>query len=62
MKIKILREQINLSQNQLAKKAKISQSMLSDIESKKVSPTLKTLKKISKALNVKLVDILEDDN
>ena len=40
MKIKILREQINLSQNQLAKKAKISQSMLSDIESKKVSPTL----------------------
>jgi transcriptional regulator with XRE-family HTH domain len=62
VKIKILREQINLSQNQLAKKAKISQSMLSDIESKKVSPTLKTLKKISKALNVKLVDILEDDN
>ncbi len=42
----------NLKQYQLANKANISNTYLSDIETGRTTPSLKTLKKIAKALDV----------
>ncbi len=42
-----------LTQTRLAKKAKMSQSYLSELESNKKSPTLRQLCKIADALGVK---------
>lgn len=52
VKIKEIRLEKRLTQTQLAKKAKISQSYLSELESNKKSPTLRQLCKIADALNV----------
>lgn len=51
--IKEVRLSKNLSQIQLAKKAGMSQSYLSELESNKKSPTLRQLCKLADALNVK---------
>jgi len=57
--IKRLRKQLKLSQEELAKKAGITYSTLIKIESgKNDNPTIKTLLKIAKALNVKIDDLL----
>ena len=57
--IKKLRKQHKLSQEDLAKKAEITYSTLIKIESgANNNPTIKTLQKICKALNVKLDDLL----
>jgi len=57
--IKRLRKQFKLSQEELAKKAGITYSTLIKIESgKNDNPTIKTLLKIAKALNVKIDDLL----
>ncbi|MDT3418255.1 transcriptional regulator with XRE-family HTH domain [Brevibacillus aydinogluensis] len=58
-KIRIFREQRNLSANKLAKTAKISQSFLSQIERDISSPSLDTLEKICNALNVPIIQILQ---
>ena len=52
VKIKEIRLEKRLTQTQLAKKAKISQSYLSELESNKKSPTLRQLCKIADALGV----------
>lgn len=52
VKIKEVRIEKKLSQTQLAKKAKMSQSYLSELESNKKSPTLRQLCKIADALGV----------
>lgn len=52
LKIKEVRIKERLTQTELAKKSKISQSYLSELESNKKSPTLRQLCKIAKALNV----------
>jgi transcriptional regulator with XRE-family HTH domain len=51
-KIKCERLKKSLKQYELAKKAGISNTYLSDIEVGRTSPSLKTLDKISKALAV----------
>lgn len=57
--IKKLRKQHKLSQEKLAKKANITYSTLIKIESgANKNPTISTLKKIARALNVKIDDIV----
>ncbi|EKQ51369.1 MULTISPECIES: helix-turn-helix transcriptional regulator [unclassified Clostridium] len=52
VRIREVRLEKKLSQTQLAKKAGISQSYLSELESNKKSPTLRQLCKIADALGV----------
>ena len=51
VKIKEMRTKKKLTQMELAKKAKMSQSYLSELESNKKSPTLRQLCKIAEALD-----------
>lgn len=71
--IEIIRRTRWLSQSQLAKKAKITQSMVSNIEDWEYNPTLDVINKIATALKVSpsflfknkldwdMVDIIEND-
>lgn len=57
-KIKECREELGISQEELAKRAKISRTTLSGLESGTIkTTTTETLLKISKALNKKVTDI-----
>lgn len=58
-KIKRVRKEKKLTQIKLAEKAGIAQSFLSNIENDLQSPSLRNLKKISKALGVSLNDLLK---
>jgi transcriptional regulator with XRE-family HTH domain len=58
-KIKELRKAAGLSQQQLAKKAKLSQSAIAQMESGLKDPRLGTLKKIAKALKVNIAELFE---
>lgn len=51
-KIKELRQKKKLTQRQVARKAGISNTYLSDIETGRTNPSLKTLVKIADALDV----------
>ena len=54
-RLRQLRELANLSQNQLAQKAKVSQSVISGIESgRRTSLNLTTAKRLAQALGVSL--------
>ena len=55
MNIKEKREQLGISQKELAERAKISQSFLCDIEQGRCKPGIDTAIKIAQVLNV--VDI-----
>ncbi|MCX7883452.1 MAG: helix-turn-helix transcriptional regulator [Caloramator sp.] len=57
--LKQLRLQQGLSQRKLANKANISQSMLSDIENNKVNPTIITLQKLAKALDIDIGELIQ---
>lgn len=57
--LKKLRLQKGLSQRKLADKANISQSMLSDIENNKVNPTIITLQKLAKALDIDIAELIQ---
>jgi transcriptional regulator with XRE-family HTH domain len=56
-RIKTLRKKADLSQEELAEKAKIDLTSVSEIESGLRNPSLKTLHKISLALKTSLKDI-----
>lgn len=58
VKIREVRQEKNISQKELARKAEISQSYLSELEHNKKSPTLRQLCKIAEALNVKPGDLV----
>ncbi len=58
-KLKKLREEKGLSQAELAKMAGVSQTAISDVETGNKMPKLDTAMKICKALNVKLMDVVE---
>lgn len=58
VKIREVRLEKNISQKELAKKAEISQSYLSELEHNKKSPTLRQLCKIAEALNTKPGDLV----
>lgn len=56
--VPLWREYRGLTQVQLAKKAKITQAYLSDIERGKKPGSVKTLKALAKALNIDLDDLI----
>jgi predicted transcriptional regulator len=49
--IKLIRKKLDLTQNELAKKAEISQSLIAKIEAGKIDPTYTKAKKIFETLN-----------
>ena len=57
-KIRKIRKQKGLTQEQLAELAKIEPRSIVDIEGGKRNPTLKTLNKIVKALETKLAELI----
>ena len=59
-RIKQLRLQQNLSQESIAHEAGISQSQVSKYENNQYSPTLSHLRKIARALNVELLQLVYD--
>ncbi len=59
LKIKFEREKRGLSQEALALMAGISRSAIWKIESGKVSPTLETLEKIAKALDMDFASLID---
>lgn len=61
--IKKKREEMNLSQNQLAKRAGISQAALSSLEAETTKPNIETVFLLAKALNCSVPELLGiDDN
>ncbi len=58
-RIKEFRIAIGLTQRELALKAGISRSVLSQFENNEKNPSLKTLDRISKSLNVSISQLLE---
>ena len=59
MNIKERREQLGISQKELAEKAKISQSFLCDIEQGRCKPSLDTAIKIAQVLNIADIKFFE---
>jgi len=59
--IKAIREKKGMSQKELVNAVGLGAPMYSRIETGKVEPSLTTLEKIAKALNVKLTDLFEAD-
>lgn len=60
--LKKLREQKNFSQSKLAKAARVPQSVISDIETKKTKfPRLWTVARLSEALGCTVDDLLKDN-
>ena len=58
-KIKSERLNKNLKQKELAVRAGISISYMSDIERGRTNPSVQTLKKISDALNIKASELID---
>src|SRR5262245_66308122 len=58
-RIKALRSERSLQQRQLAEKAGLSPSMLSQIESGRLTPSLPTLGKLAGALGVAIASLFE---
>jgi transcriptional regulator with XRE-family HTH domain len=60
--IKKLRKQQKITQIVLAKNADIDRCFLSAIENGKSTPTLKTLRKIARALGCRVAELIDDDD
>jgi transcriptional regulator with XRE-family HTH domain len=58
-RIKALRHERDLLQKQLAEKAGLTASMVSQIESGRLTPTLPTLRKVAGAFGVSVAELLE---
>ena len=59
-KIKKIREKMGLSQEKLARLADVSNNTIFNIETgKQDNPTVETLKKIAKALNTPIEDLIK---
>jgi len=61
MRLKQIREQKKLSQRSLADKAMMSYTYLSNVERGKADPSLSTLKRLAKALRVRVSDLVKDE-
>ncbi|RME18058.1 MAG: XRE family transcriptional regulator [Bdellovibrio sp.] len=61
-RVRYLRQSRELSQAQLAKKAKVSQSTIAQIESGRKDPSISTLKKIAKALEVEIAILFASED
>lgn len=62
LKLKRIRQEKSLSLQQLSEKSGVSVSMLSQIERMKADPTMTTLIKICKGLNITITSLFEDNN
>lgn len=60
MILRILRLQQELTQKQLAAKAKMSHAYLSNIETGKADPSLSTLKRLAKALGISVSELVKE--
>jgi len=60
-RIRYFRLQKNWSQSKLARESGLSQAHIHDIETGNKSPTIRSLKKIAKALNVHVSELLDDN-
>ncbi|MED4971387.1 helix-turn-helix domain-containing protein [Parageobacillus toebii] len=60
IKIKQLRQIKGMSQMELSAAASVSQSLISDIENGRVSPTLRVLHKLADALGVPINELLKE--
>lgn len=60
LRVKELRELSDLTQEKLAAKAGISRNYISSIENGRYSPSIETLNKIAKALDVTVLQILDN--
>lgn len=60
--IQRIRSARKLTLNVLSERSGVSKAMLSQIESDKVNPTVATVWKIARGLNVELNDLLEADD
>jgi transcriptional regulator with XRE-family HTH domain len=58
MKLKALREANGLSQDALAKKAKIAREYVNRLEAGRHDPTVGTLQRLAKALGVPVTELL----
>ncbi|HCW72461.1 MAG TPA: XRE family transcriptional regulator [Clostridiaceae bacterium] len=58
--IRKYRRKRNLTQKQLGELLELSNTYLSDIENNRTNPSIKTLKKVAKALEVSYIELLED--
>lgn len=59
LKVKFERIKRNLSQEQLAFKANVNKNTIWKIETRKVSPTIETLEKIARALEVEFLELID---
>lgn len=57
--IRTLRKALNLTQNEFAKKYKISRSYLGDLENNRRNPSAETIKKLSKSIGISTMFLLE---
>jgi transcriptional regulator with XRE-family HTH domain len=60
MRIKAIREAKGLSLRVLASKAKMGYPYLCNVENGKADPSLSTLRRLAKALKVKVVELIDD--
>jgi transcriptional regulator with XRE-family HTH domain len=60
MKIKAIREANGLSLRALAAKAKMGYPYLCNVENGKADPSLSTLRRLAKALKVKVADLIDE--
>ena len=58
MRIKLLREQRGMTQEELAARAGISRGYLARLETARQDPRLSTIEKLAKALKVKAAELL----
>lgn len=61
-KILILRKQLGLSQTQLAQRAGLANSTICDIEKNRLTPSIKTLEKITSVLNIPIANLFMNSN
>lgn len=60
-KIKKARRERGFTQVQLAKKSTISRSYLADMEADRYNPSIETLKRIARTLNMDISGLISDD-
>ena len=61
-RIRFLREQKNIKQSQLARKAGLACSTLCDIEKGRLSPSIRSLEKIANALEMPVATLFLDSS
>lgn len=60
-RIKFFRKKLNLSQEEFGKKCGLSRNAIYNYENNKRKPTIETLEKIAKALDIQLTDLISNN-